>query len=522
MRWIALSILLMACGGGTDATGAGSGGGGNAGGGNGGSGNSGGASNKLTVTIGPIAVASGEERTQCVVKKLGNAQDVQIGRMDNSISSSSHHMIVYKTNEPEQPDPFDCDPFTDTLNPDKGAPLMITQKHEDFLELPSGVAYSLPAGQNIRLELHYINTTASKVNVNASSTFTVLPDASVQNSADLLFIGTIDISLPANTETKVGPLFFKMPSDFDQPNFFAITGHTHSLGKNVSVDAVQDASDPGTPVYDVPGWLWDEPETVVHDPPFQVPADGGFRFTCDYQNTSTSTVTFGESAKKEMCFFWTYYYPSQGAKVCIHTKQLGGQDACCPGNSLMCSYFGLWRRSGAIAAPRDDAYYAPGEEQNVTEPVVPTVDLEAIEDSDPGVSSQAAAAIREGFGTYGLIYVRNHGVDIALLEPFVRCVSPVHRSTGERETQTLSWRHLVSTRLDPSEHRAGGGVERPTRLQGMLLCGADRVAHRDEAPVSGDPRGQRVAGAIGGLPGAVSGGGAPVASRRKARPRWRS
>jgi len=44
--------------------------------------------------------------------------------------------------------------------------------------------------------------------------------------------------------------------------------------------------------------------------------------------------TFGESANNEMCFFWAYYWPSQGSKVCFHTEQYGGHDLCCPGDSL--------------------------------------------------------------------------------------------------------------------------------------------------------------------------------------------
>ena len=48
-------------------------------------------------------------------------------------------------------------------------------------------------------------------------------------------------------------------------------------------------------------------------------------------------VGFGESANDEMCFFWAYYYPSVGPKVCAHTDQLGGLNACCPGDAL-CEY----------------------------------------------------------------------------------------------------------------------------------------------------------------------------------------
>jgi hypothetical protein len=79
----------------------------------------------------------------------------------------------------------------------------------------------------------------------------------------------------------------------------------------------------------------------MHDPVFNVPTNGGFRFQCDYNNTSSNTITFGESATKEMCFFWAYYYPSKGAKVCFHTKKLGtDMNVCCPGSSTLCSLLG--------------------------------------------------------------------------------------------------------------------------------------------------------------------------------------
>ena len=48
---------------------------------------------------------------------------------------------------------------------------------------------------------------------------------------------------------------------------------------------------------------------------------------------------FGESALQEMCFLWMYYYPSQGARVCMHSDQNpggGSIDICCPGPSLIC------------------------------------------------------------------------------------------------------------------------------------------------------------------------------------------
>jgi hypothetical protein len=166
-----------------------------------------------------------------------------------------------------------------------------------------------------------------------------IADADYKYEADFLFIGNPDINLPAGAKTTVGPAFFTVPAEYADANFFAITGHEHQYGTNVKVSTAANATDPGTPVYDVPGWTWSEPKTVFSDPPFKVPAGGGFNFSCDYENTSAAPVKFGESANAEMCFFWAYYYPSHGAKVCIHTNKTGTPlDFCCPG-SPYCSFF---------------------------------------------------------------------------------------------------------------------------------------------------------------------------------------
>jgi hypothetical protein len=74
--------------------------------------------------------------------------------------------------------------------------------------------------------------------------------------------------------------------------------------------------------------------------PFSIPAGGGFDFSCTYYNDTTMEVGFGESANAEMCFFWAYYYPSVGSKVCIHSDEYE-VDLCCPGDNL-CSLIETW------------------------------------------------------------------------------------------------------------------------------------------------------------------------------------
>ena len=95
---------------------------------------------------------------------------------------------------------------------------------------------------------------------------------------------------------------------------------------------------PMTEVYNPKPFKWDEPETTSYNgDPFSIPTDGGLDFECSWTNTTNARVGFGESATDEMCFFWAYYFPSQGSKVCIHTDMYGGANGlnvCCPGDSL--------------------------------------------------------------------------------------------------------------------------------------------------------------------------------------------
>jgi hypothetical protein len=289
----------------------------------------------------PVTVPPGTERTQCVVKKLGNDEIAHIHQIHNQLPNGSHHLIVYRTNDTqEQLTPFDCQPFTDTLDPTKGSPLMITQKHEEWLNLPDGVAFTAQPGTMVRLELHYINATVSDIQVSATSTFYTMPDADYKYDADFLFIGNPDIKIAPHTTATLGPTFLPLPEDLTGVNFFGITGHEHQWGTNVQVSVAASKAGPDTSVYDVKDWLWSEPATVYHDPPFTVPQGGGFRFTCSWNNKGDTQVKFGESANDEMCFFWAYYYPSKGARVCAHTDQVGSFDLCCPGNALCSQLFG--------------------------------------------------------------------------------------------------------------------------------------------------------------------------------------
>jgi hypothetical protein len=291
-----------------------------------------------TIEWGPITVEPTTEDTRCVVKRVGNDAPIRVGQFVNVLGSASHHLIVYRVADTtEQPEPFPCDPFVDVLDPTRGGPLAITQKAEETISLPPGVAYSLAADQMVRIEMHYINTGDEPMEVRATTTLVEIPDADFQHEADFLFVGNVDVEVPPRRPVTLGPRFLPLPADLAGINIFAITGHEHHWGTGVDVAMGASEEGPHETVYAPDPFHWNEPETVYHDPPLAMPDNGGFNFSCDYYNDSGETVGFGESANDEMCFFWAYYYPSVGPKVCAHTDEFGGLNVCCPGDAL-CAY----------------------------------------------------------------------------------------------------------------------------------------------------------------------------------------
>jgi hypothetical protein len=304
---------------------------------------------RYTLTFGPVAVAPGVEDTRCVTLRLGNPTPLKIHSIHNSLGLSSHHFIVYRNNDPaavESATPTPCDPFVGTLNPGgMVSPMMITQRDDEVLTLPDGVAYSFEANQMIRLEMHFINTGETEAQITATAEFFAVPESEIQNEADFLFIGSPDINYTLQpTESATLQAYFPLPASLNGSNFFAITGHTHKLGTDMDVSMAPSQGGPRTEIYNPTPFSWSEPETTRHDPALQIADGGGFDFECTWTNNGTTAESFGfgESANDEMCFFWAYYYPSRGAKVCIHTEQGGGFDICCPdpANEAICNSSG--------------------------------------------------------------------------------------------------------------------------------------------------------------------------------------
>jgi hypothetical protein len=269
---------------------------------------------EYSITI-PSA-APGEEGTQCLQVQLPNTTPISVTKLHNVLSEGSHHFIVSAVNDPTATTmpATPCKPFRTAL---QGGPLAITQRKDDTVSTPPGVGYGLSANQIISLELHYINTDADMLSVEAhTQIFPAETGANLQDSTVLL-IGTTNFSLAPQTTTSTGPRYIPMPAALDGVNYFAVTGHTHHLGTAVKVSTAASATATPAVLYAPAQYNWDSPTLEQLSPPVQVPSGGGFVLQCDWNNTTSSTITWGESALNEMCFFWAYYYPRKSVSNLI-------------------------------------------------------------------------------------------------------------------------------------------------------------------------------------------------------------
>lgn len=263
----------------------------------------------LRLSIKVPGVPPGTEGTKCLRVGLGNDAPIHVAKIHNTLSQSSHHFVVSTVEDPTVTEAplFDCPPFRAPLT---GAPLVITQKHDDVTTMPNGVAYAIAANQLMHLELHYINTGSETADIEAvSDLYPVDGSSGNLQEASFLLIGNLDISIPPHTSYSTGPAFQPLPAGFEGVNFYALTGHTHRFGTNVTVGVAASSSADVKMLYEPQPFKWDEPVVTHLSPTVTVPNGGGFSFQCDWYNPTDNTVTFGESALAEMCFFWAYYYP---------------------------------------------------------------------------------------------------------------------------------------------------------------------------------------------------------------------
>jgi len=256
---------------------------------------------EATLTLAAFTVMPGEERYVCqnFAGPFGSGS-AAVARFDSHMTAGAHHMIVFfhaggdGALESCSGNEFAAGPYG-------------SQRLDDSLSYPSGVAASLPAGSGLRIQAHYLNATQAPITPVVSLKLT-RADATLTQPAAVLFMSNLDIHVDAGAMGAEAQKTCKLPWDV---NLIQSSGHMHRHGTSFTANAN------GQPLFQ--SSQWSDVPSRLFDPPLALPAGTEVTFTCVYDNPGATPLVYGESAQTdEMCIFSAQFYPAPfGGWSCI-------------------------------------------------------------------------------------------------------------------------------------------------------------------------------------------------------------
>lgn len=178
---------------------------------------------------------------------------------------------------------------------------------------PEGVGVKIAAGQQLLLNLHLFNLSDAPI-ADTSGTFARLVSAAdVVNEAEGVLMGkVIGLTVVPGVSDQVGQCTIEQ-----SVTLLTVAPHMHQLGSHMKVVAKAAAGD--QILHDEAYDFFDQKLYVLPEP-LQLEQGDKIEVTCTYDNTTGSTVNFGDSSTAEMCFAGMYRYPKR--------TNSGGQIGC--------------------------------------------------------------------------------------------------------------------------------------------------------------------------------------------------
>jgi hypothetical protein len=270
--------------------------------------------NEQTVAIGPIPVAAGQEETVCIVIPFGATEDVVVNSIDVNLAPGSHHLIVYQSTVAPTSTPYPCSPFTGIAF-GSDVPFVFSGREQLTWTFPQGVGLDVPANTFVKIEAHYINTTSAELQGHGQVTFHTTPKATMgpYKPAGFSFWGTMNIDIPPNASASTGVQF---QAGVANTHLISISTHQHRLGTGVMAWESEAPGQMGTQI--AKDLDWANPSWSLLNPQYDFNGTNGLSYECNWTNTTSQAITFGESALDEMCFVGGYFYPGSGLDFCIN------------------------------------------------------------------------------------------------------------------------------------------------------------------------------------------------------------
>jgi hypothetical protein len=249
-----------------------------------------------TIALGHFVVAPGQERYACqdFANPFGGAP-AAIHQFASHMTPGSHHLLVFY-----KPSAADA-PLADCSGTEFAPGPYGSQRPDDAIVYPDGVAAVVAPTDGFRVQAHYLNASTAPIDVAIEIRLTRVDDAAVRDHAAILFFSNSAIDVPAGQSGVVAQKTCTLPFAV---NLVQATGHMHQHGRAFVASAA------GATLFS--STVYSDVAPALFDPPLALPAGTAVTFACTYDNSDGSApLRFGDSARTdEMCIFSAQFYPA--------------------------------------------------------------------------------------------------------------------------------------------------------------------------------------------------------------------
>ena len=257
-----------------------------------------------TIALAPFVVAPGQERYVCqdFANPFGGAP-AAIHQFASHMTPGGHHLIVFWA-------PGAADgPLADCSGTEFAPGPYGSQRPDDAITYPDGVAAVVDPGDGFRVQAHYLNATDAPLSVSVEIRLVRVDEATVRDHAAILFFSNQSIDVPPGATGVVVQKSCTLPFSVE---LLAATGHMHAHGRSFVASAAGSTIFSSTAYSDV--------APALFDPPLALPAGTVITFACTYDNADgTAPLVYGDSAQSdEMCIFSAQFFPAPfGGWTCL-------------------------------------------------------------------------------------------------------------------------------------------------------------------------------------------------------------
>jgi hypothetical protein len=175
------------------------------------------------------------------------------------------------------------------------------------MSFPEGTVANVPATIDVLHEVHYVNPTPDEVEIYSEINAYTVPQTSVDKSMWGGSVRDENIEIPANSvHTEWSRCVFN-----EDVEILLLAGHQHELGTRFDIAPYDGETGEVGEVF-FSNDDWHTPDITQYEPPRVVPAGQGFEWTCEWNNTTSNVVQYGNEATDEMCNMAVVFQPVEG------------------------------------------------------------------------------------------------------------------------------------------------------------------------------------------------------------------